>query len=151
MIANENQMLSWNTLCLCRWKVLKVTDKLDHWIKVRELGKILVKIIWIWEEYDWNENSCNRAHIIVLIVEVLNHGYGESWMFLRTLRDRTKDFSHGYNGYIFQHKVQRRHHGESTNPTESWQQPTTKSNIDLFHRGGIASLERRHYTLWCMF
>ena len=31
---------------------------------------------------------------IVLIVEVLNHGYGESWMFMRILRDH-KAFSHG--------------------------------------------------------
>ena len=47
------------------------------------------------------EMRIHAAERIFLIVEVLNHGYGESWMFLRTLRDR-KDFSHGQNGYIFQ-------------------------------------------------
>ena len=40
------------------------------------------------------EMRIHAAERIFLIVEVLNHGYGESWMFLRTLRDR-KDFSHG--------------------------------------------------------
>ena len=41
MIVNENQMLSWNSLCHCRWMVLKVTDKLDCWIKVRDWGRSL--------------------------------------------------------------------------------------------------------------
>ena len=66
------------------------------------MGKIIVKIIWIWK--NTIEMRIRVAERIFLIVEVLNHGYGESWMFLRTLGDR-KDFSHGYNGYIFQQSV----------------------------------------------
>ena len=30
--------------------------------KSERLGKIIVKIFWIWKEYNWNENSWDRAH-----------------------------------------------------------------------------------------
>ena len=67
------------------------------------MGKIIANIIWIREEYDWNENLCNRAHS--LDSRGFNHGYGESWMFLRTLRDH-KDFSLGNIEWIYINKKQ---------------------------------------------